>query len=158
MSVQPSEQIANNRRTRWSGILVGVGLMALIDEIIFHQLLQWHHFYDKSTTVIGIVSDGLLNAFGLFSIVLGLFMLAGLHNNHFSFKPLWTAFFFIGLGSFQLLDGIINHKLLRVHQIRYNVNILPYDIAWHASALLLIIIGFILYSRTKKQAKVNNHA
>jgi uncharacterized membrane protein len=45
-------------RNLWSGILFGIGLVAFIDETIFHQLLHWHHFYDKSTTAIGLVSDG----------------------------------------------------------------------------------------------------
>lgn len=46
-------------RNLWSGILFGLGLAAFIDETIFHQLLHWHHFYDKSTTEIGLISDGL---------------------------------------------------------------------------------------------------
>jgi Predicted membrane protein (DUF2243) len=37
------------RRSIWSGVLAGVGLVAFIDETVFHQLLHWHHFYDKST-------------------------------------------------------------------------------------------------------------
>ena len=37
-------------RNLWSGVLFGMGLAAFIDETVFHQLLRWHHFYDKSTT------------------------------------------------------------------------------------------------------------
>lgn len=48
----------NNNKTNypknlWSGLLFGIGLVAFIDEAVFHQLLHWHHFYDKSTTGIG---------------------------------------------------------------------------------------------------------
>ena len=51
------------RRNMWTGILFGLGVVAFIDEVIFHQLLHWHHFYDKSTATIGLVSDGLFHAF-----------------------------------------------------------------------------------------------
>ncbi|MEH7743475.1 DUF2243 domain-containing protein, partial [Neobacillus drentensis] len=48
----------NNNKTSypknlWSGFLFGIGLVAFIDEAVFHQLLHWHHFYDKSTTAFG---------------------------------------------------------------------------------------------------------
>ncbi|WP_462421332.1 DUF2243 domain-containing protein [Salinicoccus sp. Marseille-QA3877] len=59
-----------------SGVFIGVGIMALIDEIIFHQLLQWHHFFDFNTMQFGIFSDGLLNSFALFAIVAGIFLFA----------------------------------------------------------------------------------
>jgi uncharacterized membrane protein len=31
-----------------------VGLVAFADETVFHQLLHWHHFYDKSTLAVGL--------------------------------------------------------------------------------------------------------
>ena len=37
---------AFSRRNLWSGILFGVGLVAFVDEAVFHQILHWHHFYD----------------------------------------------------------------------------------------------------------------
>jgi len=64
------------KRSIWSGVLTGIGLVALIDETVFHQLLHWHHFYDGSTLAVGLVSDGLFHAFGFTAIVAGLFLLA----------------------------------------------------------------------------------
>ncbi|MDD0164920.1 DUF2243 domain-containing protein, partial [Shigella flexneri] len=49
--------IAHPQRNLWSGILFGLGVAAFIDEVVFHQLLAWHHFYDKSSMAIGLVSD-----------------------------------------------------------------------------------------------------
>ncbi|MFC3419536.1 DUF2243 domain-containing protein [Salinicoccus hispanicus] len=134
-----------------SGIFFGIGLMALIDEIIFHQILQWHHFYDHSTPFIGILSDGLLNAFALFAVVLGLFMFADLNRRERRHASTWVASFFIGLGGFQLFDGIVNHKLLQIHQVRYGVEILPYDLAWNITGALLLSIGIVLMIRARKQ-------
>ena len=50
--------IARLTRSVWSGVLIGVGIAAFVDETVFHQLLHWHHFYDKSTPSVGLVSDG----------------------------------------------------------------------------------------------------
>ena len=139
----------------WSGVLFGIGLMALIDEIIFHQLLQWHHFYDLSTPFIGILSDGLLNAFALFALVAGLFMFADIQRRHIAHMRTWTASLFLGLGGFQVFDGIVNHKLLQIHQVRYGVEILPYDLAWNISGLILLIIGTVLFTQARKRMKTS---
>ena len=139
----------------WSGLLFGIGLMALVDEIIFHQLLQWHHFYDWDTPFIGIMSDGLLNAFGLFALVAGLFMFADLRRKQAISPRQWASPVFIGLAGFQLFDGIINHKLLRIHQVRYNVDVLPYDLAWNIFGVILLIIGLLLLYTEKRGRRSN---
>jgi uncharacterized membrane protein len=133
----------------WAAALIGVGIMAGIDEIIFHQVLAWHHFYDRSTTKIGLLTDGLLHAAELIAIVAGFFMLLDLRRNHALVKARAWAGFFIGLGGFQLFDGLVDHKVLRLHQIRYVENILPYDIVWNLAGLVLLLIGLLLIRRAK---------
>lgn len=61
MLEEVDQEMAKNNHSLnfWSGILFGLGMIAFIDETVFHQLLHWHHFYDKSTTDVGLVSDGL---------------------------------------------------------------------------------------------------
>lgn len=134
----------------WSGILFGIGMIAFVDEAVFHQLLRWHHFYDKSTTNIGLISDGLFHAFSWFATVGGLFMVADLRRRNAFWATRWWGGMFLGAGGFQLYDGIIQHKLMRIHQIRYNVNILPYDLIWNGLAIVLIVWGVILLVRTKR--------
>lgn len=134
----------NERRNVWTGVLFGLGVVAFIDEAVFHQLLHWHHFYDKSTTDIGLVSDGLFHSFSWFATIGSSFMLADLHRRHAFWFKKWLGGIFIGGGSFQLFDGTIQHKLWNLHQIRYGVNILPYDAIWNVLALAMIVIGFIL--------------
>ncbi|KAB8137820.1 DUF2243 domain-containing protein [Gracilibacillus oryzae] len=140
-------------RNQWSGILFGLGLVAFIDEVVFHQLLHWHHFYDRSTTAIGLVSDGLFHAFSWFATVASLFMLADLRRRGEWIITRWWGFVLIGAGSFQLYDGIIQHKLLKIHQIRYVENVLIYDIVWNVTAVLLIIAGIMVVFKAKKKRK-----
>lgn len=146
------------KRNFWSGFLFGVGLAAFVDEVVFHQLLHWHHFYDRSTASAALVSDGLFHAFGWFATVASLFLFANLRRRNALWPKRWIGALLLGAGIFQLYDGIVQHKLLRLHQIRYNVDILPYDLAWNAVAVLLIIIGGFLLLQTRREIQKKKKA
>ena len=96
----------------------------------------------------------LLHAAELILFVLGFFMFGDLRARRaLAGFSAWAGFFF-GLGGFQLFDGIVNHKLLRLHQVRYVDDPLLYDLAWNGFGLLLLVIGFVLAWR----ARVHNTA
>lgn len=135
-------------RNLWSGILFGLGLVSFLDETIFHQLLHWHHFYDKSTTNIGLVSDGLFHAFSWFATIGSLFMVADLRRRNAFWLKRWRGGMMLGGGAFQLYDGTIQHKVMRLHQIRYVENVLIYDLIWNIIAAVLVVIGMIIVFRT----------
>jgi len=137
------------RRNTTSGVLAGVGLVAFIDETVFHQLLHWHHFYDKSTTDVGLVSDGLFHALGFFAVVSGLFLFADLRRRQSLNWTRWIGGVLLGAGGFQLYDGLIQHKLMRLHQIRYQVDVIPYDVTWNVIAALMIGLGIVLTIRSR---------
>lgn len=131
-------------RAYGAGLLIGIGLMAAVDEIVFHQLLGWHHFYDRGTTRLGLVSDGVLHAAELVALVAGFFLLADARRRGPSIGMFPWAGLFVGLGVFQLWDGLVNHKVLRLHQVRYDVDLLPYDLLWNGAAALLLTAGAVL--------------
>jgi uncharacterized membrane protein len=58
----------------------------------------------------------------------------------------------MGAGGFQLYDGIIQHKLMRIHQIRYNVDILPYDLTWNLLAAGMLAAGLLLLNLARRQS------
>lgn len=139
------------KRSLLAAALLGIGLMAAVDEIIFHQMLAWHHFYDGATPLVGLMTDGLLHTGELIAMVAGFYLFAELLKRH-ELRPkfAWTGFF-LGLGGFQLFDGLIDHKVLRLHQIRYGVDsILPYDLAWNGFALALLAVGWVLWLRARR--------
>ncbi|GAA1435961.1 DUF2243 domain-containing protein [Microlunatus lacustris] len=136
-------------RNTGSGLLFGVGLVSFVDETVFHQLLHWHHFYDKSTTEAGLVSDGLFPAFGWFAVVAALFMVADLRRHAGLWWSRWVGGVLIGAGGFQLYDGLVQHKILGLHQIRYGVDLISYDVTWNMVAAVLIGVGVVLTVRTR---------
>jgi uncharacterized membrane protein len=138
---------ANPRRSTVSGVLAGLGLVAFVDETVFHQLLHWHHFYDRSTPDVGLVSDGLFHAFGFVAVVTGLFLLADLRRRQALVVRRWLGGVLIGAGGFQLYDGLVQHKVLGLHQIRYGVDLLPYDLTWNVLAAVLLVAGVVLTVR-----------
>ena len=124
-------------------------MMAAVDEIVFHQILAWHHFYDRSTTAVALMSDGLLHAAELVLVVAGFFLFADLRRRgELAPRSAWAGAF-LGLGGFQLFDGLVNHKVLGLHQVRYGVDLLPYDLAWNAAALVLLAAGAAVLLRDR---------
>ena len=142
-AVHPSST-GDRRRSIAVLALIGVGLMAAVDEIVFHQLLDWHSFYDRSTPEVALVSDGLLHAAELVVLVAGIFLYADLRRRDALVRRAATGGLLMGMGGFQLFDGIVDHKVLRVHQIRYDVELLPYDLAWNLGAAVLLVAGAAL--------------
>lgn len=140
-----------------SGFLFGCGIAAsIIDLFIFHLLLQWHHFYDLSTTEVALLADGVFHAVGWFITVWGLFLLADERRRTISRTPVswgrWVGGVLAGLGAFQLLDGVLNHKILGIHQIRYGVDLLLYDTVWIGSAALVLAAGLLVLRRIRPAA------
>jgi uncharacterized membrane protein len=138
------------RQIQQIGLMLGIGIMGAVDEIVFHQLLQWHHFYMHTTDYWRIFSDGLFHTFTTTLLFVGAVLLF-FHRHTISQilrgRPFWAAIL-IGAGGFQLFDGIVIHKVLGLHQVRENVeNLLPYDIGWNLSGAILLAFGLYLWRR-----------
>jgi uncharacterized membrane protein len=130
--------------------VIGVGAMAAADEIVFHQILGWHHFYDPAAADVALLSDGLLHAFELLALAGGFFWYAELRRRGTLHPTAAWSGLLLGAGGFQLFDGLVNHKLLGLHQIRYGVELWPYDLAWNLSAAALILAGTVLALRARR--------
>lgn len=143
------------RKNMLSGILFGIGFAAFFDEVVFHQLLRWHHFYDQSTTEVGLISDGLFHAFSWFATIGGLFLFADLRRRNAFLPKVWWGSILLGAGGFQLYDGTIQHKWMKIHQIRYVDNVLVYDLVWNVIAILMIIAGLALILSSKRRREAS---
>jgi uncharacterized membrane protein len=142
------------RRNVLAGALIGIGVAAFLDEVVFHQLLHWHHFYDKSTLSVGLASDGLFHAGGWLAIVAGLFLYADVQRRRWTSRiHLWGAGL-VAWGGFQLYDGLVQHKLLGLHQIRYDVDLLPYDLAWNIVGGISVAAGAAVLMRARGRGPV----
>ena len=138
----------------WPGVLVGTGLAGTLDEVVLHQLLGWHHFYDRSTATVGLVSDGVFHLFSTAVLLVGVVLLV--ERRHTTPDPprLALAGILLGAGCFNLYDGTVQHKLLRLHQIRPDApDHLPYDVTFLAVAAALATTGALLLRRVRQPSQ-----
>jgi uncharacterized membrane protein len=137
-----------------TGVLLGVGLVGSLDQIVLHELLQWHNLYIHTTTYWRIFIDGLFHTASV-----GLLLVAALRLWR-GRRPLartgsWrtlTAGVLVGMGGFNLYDGIVQHKLLQLHPVREGVaNQLPYDLAFNSIAILLLAAGLSTWRKSARK-------
>jgi uncharacterized membrane protein len=152
--VEVSVDRGRGRSLLWPGVLVGIGVAGTLDEVVLHQLLAWHHFYDRSTSTVGLLSDGLFHLFSTAVLVIGIIQLVERRRTTPDPPRLALAGILLGAGGFNLYDGTIQHKLLRLHQVREGApNNLPYDLAFLAIAAVVALAGALLLRRTPQPTR-----
>ena len=156
--VEPERTLPSSQETparlRWPGVLTGIGLAGTLDEVVLHQLLHWHHLYDRSTQAIGLVSDGIFHIISTLALGFGI---AGAWRLRGAPQPVWRAFFgwvLVAAGAFNMYDATVQHKLLRLHQVRPDAsNWLPYDLTFGGIAFLTLIAGLLLLRTAGPRAR-----
>ena len=139
---------ARGRGLFWPGVLVGIGIAGTLDEVVLHQLLRWHHFYDRSTASVGLISDGLFHIFSTALLVIGVIQLVERRRTTPDPPRIALAGILLGAGGFNLYDGTIQHKLLGLHQVRAGApDNLPYDVAFLSVAAAVALAGALLLRR-----------
>lgn len=136
------------KTTSIGAFLFGVGMIGMLDGIVFHQILQWHSVHMHTDRVHQIMSDGFFHLFVTVIIfVSGIFLWKGNPQDR---PSLFWGSFFLGAGTFNLLEGIINHHILQIHHVKPGPNQAVYDISYDVFALLLIVIGWVLVRQRKR--------
>ena len=123
-------------------MLAGVGLAGTLDEVVFHQLLRWHHLVSRDGEGVGRVSDGVLHVLSTAALVAGVVLLVRGWDGRVQHA---VGGVLAGLGGFNVYDGIVDHKVLRLHQVREGVpDLLPYDVAWLVVSAAVLVAGLAL--------------
>ena len=109
-----------------AGLLLGIGLGGFVDGIVLHQILQWHHLLSSTgehppTTWRGWRRTRSPTGSSMprrgFATVGGVCCGAGGPGRA---APPWRAPSACArrLGAFNLVEGIVDHHLLRLHHVR----------------------------------------
>ncbi|MBN8717977.1 DUF2243 domain-containing protein [Hydrobacter penzbergensis] len=142
-----------------AAMVLGIGLGGFVDGIVLHQILQWHEMLSKKIPPTDYVNksvnmfwDGVFHAFCLIVLLVGVVLL---------WKLLWrkdiarsgnllVGGMLLGWGLFNIIEGIINHHLLKLHNVReVALNIPAWNWGFLVFSVLLIIAGYSLVN-TKK--------
>jgi uncharacterized membrane protein len=98
------------------------------------------------------VSDGIFHAFSWFATVASLFLVGDLRRERTFWPRRFAAGWLTGAGFFQLYDGLVQHKVFGLHQIRYGVDLTVYDVTWNVIAAGLLVAGLALVALTTRAA------
>ncbi|MCW2961143.1 MAG: hypothetical protein JWM90_1530 [Thermoleophilia bacterium] len=147
------------------GVLLGIGFGGFIDGIVLHQILQWHHMLsDHSsypvTTVAGLevntLWDGIFHSATWTAALGGLFLTW--HALRGSTAACSTRAFvgllLLGWGSFNLVEGTVNHHILGIHHVNETVpeaQWLAWDLGFLAFGATLATVGATLARRPNNQ-------
>lgn len=138
---------------RWGYLIFGVGIGALIDGFVLHQLLQWHHLWSSKTTVNTVqglehntLADGIFHTAFLGVLLVGAALIVGER------VPVQAALglVLIGWGLFHVIDQIVFHLALGAHHVREGVsNPEVYDWTFFGIGLVLIAVGSVFARSTR---------
>jgi len=116
-----------------------------LDEIVLHQLLRWHHFYDRGSQAAGLIADGVFHLGSTAVLAVGLVLLVQRWRAGSGPPRRAVAGILLGAGGFNLYDGLVQHKLLGLHQVRAGApDNLPYDLAFVGLAAVVLLAGLLL--------------
>jgi uncharacterized membrane protein len=141
------------------GLLVGIGFGGLLDGIVLHQILQWHHMLSAEaccpvTTVRGLQLNTLADGFFHLASTVVLFIgTVTLWRRTRDGVP-WSGWQLLGLamqgwGLFNLVEGLIDHQLLGIHHVRGGPDQFMYDMAFLVFGGALFAAGSLIARRAR---------
>lgn len=147
-----------------SGTALGIGMGGFVDGIVLHQLLQIHNMLSAKYPTRGIAADQLvvnlqINMFwdGLFHVLTWIMTAIGLallwHAVRREDVPLQSSTLLgsmiFGWGLFNLVEGVIDHHILHVHHVTETANHLTWDVAFLASGVVMIVVGWLTIGKRR---------
>jgi uncharacterized membrane protein len=137
--------------------IMGLGLGGFIDGIVLHQILQWHHMLtgdnggEPMDTLAGLETNTLVDGFfhlATWILVATAMLLTVRAWQRRELAPPWRTHFGLllaGWGTFNLVEGLIDHQLLGIHHVRDDLGgPLGWDLAFLAFGILLCAVGIAL--------------
>ena len=140
-----------------TSIILGIGIGGFIDGIILHQILQWHEMFSNKLPPTNLVAksvnmfwDGVFHVITLIATIIGVVSLFSLFQRTDVFISKRTFFggMFFGWGLFNIIEGIIDHHLLKLHNVRE----ISQDIGfWNysflaVSAVMIVVAAMLILS------------
>jgi len=147
------QDISSDRFPTSACVLLGLGLGAFFDGIVFHQLLQWHHMLSGWYPLNSIDNIRLNTTWdGIFHSAAYVLVLAALYRlwRHARGGELrWSrtrciGAILLGWGIFNLAEGVIDHEILRLHHVNETVpegQRIFWDIAFLLWGAGMIVMG-----------------
>ncbi|MGV3504097.1 MAG: DUF2243 domain-containing protein [Adhaeribacter sp.] len=163
-----SQQAARSGPVIAATTLLGVGMGGFVDGIVLHQILQWHNMVSAKippdtllNTKINMFWDGMFHTFVWIVTMAGILLLwkaVKTRQVNLSDKLLSGGLLF-GFGLFNIVEGIIDHHLLVLHNVR---EISDSPSAWNfgflALSAVILVAGWVLIGKGRQQTRRQRQA
>ncbi|HVM14546.1 MAG TPA: DUF2243 domain-containing protein [Egibacteraceae bacterium] len=142
----------------FGSLLLGFSLGGLVDGIVLHQVLQWHNFVSAevptdtvSALRTNLFWDGVFHLATTALLVVAVALLWGARGRSATGGKRLLGLTLVGWGVFHVVDQIVFHEVLGLHDIRQGVaNPGLYNWTYFAVGLLLVVVGVVIAgSRTR---------
>jgi uncharacterized membrane protein len=145
-----------------TAMILGIGIGGFIDGIVLHQILQWHEMLSNKIAPTNYVGktvnmfwDGIFHLFTLLVTVAGIFLLWRLlqRRNINRSGYLFSGGLLIGWGIFNLVEGVIDHQLLKLHNVReISANPEAWNYGFLGLSVIPILLGYLLQKKSVETA------
>ncbi|RYZ51931.1 MAG: DUF2243 domain-containing protein [Chitinophagaceae bacterium] len=141
-------------------MVLGIGLGGFIDGIVLHQILQWHEMLSNKLPPVNLVAksvnmfwDGVFHAFCLVVVLVGVVLLWKLQGRRNIDRSgyLLAGGMLLGWGMFNIVEGIIDHHLLKLHNVReVTENSAFWNWSFLGLSVLMIVAGYLMVNKKRK--------
>jgi uncharacterized membrane protein len=151
----------NRTRLIIAAILLGLGLGGFFDGIVLHQILQWHHMVSTPTPPntlenleLNTLGDGIFHAATWILTVTGVFVLMASNGARHVEGGTRTLIggILAGWGSFNVVEGLVDHHLLGLHHVRPGADELIYDIGFLIWGAIMLVVGVAVVRGARESA------
>jgi uncharacterized membrane protein len=142
-----------------ASMVLGIGMGGFIDGIVLHQILQWHEMLSNKIPTneyvgksINMFWDGIFHFFCLIVVLVGIILMWKLlfrkDINHSG--RLLTGGLLLGWGLFNIIEGLIDHHLLKLHNVvELSPNHDTGNYIFLGISILMIFLGYWLFHKEK---------
>ncbi len=135
------------------GVALGIGMGGFVDGIVLHQVAQWHNMLSARIPPVDLVAmktnmlwDGLFHVFAWLMTAIGIALLFRARGHAESDRDTsrFVGALAIGWGSFNVVEGVLDHHLLGLHHVHPGRDELAWDLGFLAFGALLVVVGYLL--------------
>jgi uncharacterized membrane protein len=150
---EQEDMVAGSRTSKplaVAGIVLGIGLGGFVDGILLHQIWQVHAMLSAKVPLTtmenmqtNMTADGMFHAVVWVATLTGIIMLfnAARRPDIFLSARVFYGSMLAGWGTFNVVEGIIDHHILEVHHVVERLGQSMWDWLFLGCSVVLIFIG-----------------